>query len=33
MIDYTKPILNKEGEPLRILHAAAHHCIKTCAFM
>lgn len=28
MIDYDKPILNKEGKPLRILECAAHHCIR-----
>ena len=28
MIDYNKPILNKEGEPLKIGEIAAHHCIR-----
>lgn len=28
MIDYDKPILNKKGEPLRILLAAHHVCIR-----
>ena len=28
MRDYDKPILNKDGNPLRILVAAAHHCIR-----
>jgi len=28
MIDYDKPILNKNGEPLKIIEAAAHHCIR-----
>jgi len=28
MIDYDKPILNKKGEPLKLLEAGAHHCIR-----
>lgn len=28
MIDYDKPILNKDGKPLTILECAAHHCIR-----
>jgi len=27
-IDYNKPILNKNGEPLKLLESAAHHCIR-----
>ena len=28
MIDYNKPILNKEGKPLKLLEAASHFCIR-----
>ena len=28
MIDYNKPILNKDGEPLKLLEAAAHFCVR-----
>ena len=28
MIEYNKPILDKEGNPLKLLEAAAHHCIR-----
>lgn len=31
MIDYDKPILDKDGKPIKILLAANHMCIKTCA--
>ena len=26
--DYTKPILNKDGNPIKIAEVAAHHCIR-----
>ena len=28
MTDYKKPILNKDGKPLKILAASAHCCIR-----
>lgn len=33
MIDFTKPILNKDKQPLKLLEVAAHHCINSCAFV
>ena len=28
MIDYDKPLLGKDGNPLKIVQAAKHHCIR-----
>ena len=33
MIDYEKPILNKNGQPIRILMAAHHGCIRVMKIM
>jgi hypothetical protein len=33
MIDYEKPLLNKDGKPLRILEVAMHTCINSCALL
>jgi len=33
MLDYKSPILNKDGNPLRILLAGHHCCINSCAII